>query len=65
MSEIHSSVTELPLSCKSAAERTARELAREDMLAVLSESCCQKLTDLEQVLSKETGEKIALVAYRL
>lgn len=65
MSEIHSTVTELPLSCKSAVEHMARELEFEDIYADLPESCCQKLTDLEELLSQETGDKIALVAYRL
>lgn len=65
MANIHSDVTELPLSCKSAAERTARELAKEDQFADLSESGREKLTQLEQTLSEETGENIALVAYRL
>lgn len=65
MSKIHSSVTELPLSCKSATERAARELSREDSFADLTDSCYQKLTELEQVISKETGEKVALVAYRM
>lgn len=65
MSDIHSTVTELPLSCKSAADRMARELKREDAYAELSENCCQKITKLEQDISKETGEKVALVAYRV
>ncbi|MDO4321868.1 MAG: hypothetical protein Q4C61_05020 [Lachnospiraceae bacterium] len=63
MSNIHSTVTELPASCKSSAERMARELAKEDF-ADITESCRQKITDLEHALSKELGEKIALVAYR-
>lgn len=33
--------------------------------ANLSEADRQKLTELEQTLQKETGEKVALVAYRL
>lgn len=65
MSNIHSSVTELPTSCKSAADRAASVLAREDQFADLSDSCCQKLTALEQKLCEETGEQVALVAYRL
>lgn len=65
MADVRSSVTELPRSCKSAAERMARELAEEDRLAVLGESELEKLTQLEQELSKETGGDIALVAYRL
>lgn len=50
---------------QSAAEHMARELEFEDIYADLPESCCQKLTDLEELLSQETGDKIALVAYRL
>lgn len=65
MTNILSDVTPLPLSCKSAAERTARELEKEDAYADLSEGNRRKLTELEQVLSKETGENIALVAYRI
>lgn len=65
MPDIHSTVTELPLSCKSAADRMARELEREDAYAELSENGCQKITKLEQELSRETGEKVALVAYRI
>lgn len=65
MAKIHSDVTELPRSCKSAAEHMAAELAREDCFADLSDSCRRKLTELEQVLTKETGEKVALVAYRI
>lgn len=65
MTKIHSTAAELPASCKSAAERTAEILHEEDRYATLSEDNCKKLTHLEQQLSKETGEKIALVAYRL
>lgn len=65
MTNIHSNITDLPLSCKSAAEHMAKELEKEDIFADLSESCCRKLTDLEQSLEKETGEKIALVAYKM
>lgn len=65
MSDIHSTVTDLPLSCKSAAEHMAKELEKEDIYANLTGSCCQKITDLEQDIAKETGEKVALVAYRL
>lgn len=64
MPNVNSSVTELPRSCKTAAEKMASELAREEAFANLSDSCCQKLTELEQVISKETGENVALVAYR-
>ncbi|MFR8170942.1 MAG: hypothetical protein ACLU9Q_08980 [Marvinbryantia sp.] len=65
MSDIHSTITDLPLSCKSAAEHMARELEREDIYANLTQSCCQKITNLEQDIAEETGEKIALVAYKL
>ncbi|MDO5538719.1 MAG: hypothetical protein Q4F83_01420 [Eubacteriales bacterium] len=65
MSNIHSTVTELPLSCKSAAENIARELEKEDTYAQLTDSCHRKITDLEQAIEKETGEKVALVAYRV
>ncbi len=65
MQQIHSSVTELPLSCKSAAEHMAHELEKEDRYASLDSSCQQKLTKLEQELSANLGEKIALVAYRV
>ena len=65
MSDIHSSVTDLPRSCKSSAEHMARELEREDTYATLSESCCRQITDLERAIAKETGEKVALVAYRV
>lgn len=66
MSEIHSTVTDLPLSCKSAAEHMARELEKEDAAyARLTDACCRKITDLEQDIERETGEKVALVAYRM
>lgn len=65
MSDILSSVTDLPLSCKSAAERLSGELEKEDKYAELSESCCRKITRLEQDISEETGQKVALVAYRV
>lgn len=65
MSDIHSTVTELPLSCKSAAERMAKELEKENSYADISTSCCQKITELEQDIERETGEKVALVAYRV
>lgn len=65
MTNIHSNVTELPASCKSAAEHMAAELEREDTYAGLNESCCQRITELEQAIAKETGERVALVAYRL
>lgn len=64
MSHIQSSVTDLPNSCKSAAEHTAQVLRAEDSYADLTDRCCQKITDLEQELSKCTGENVVLVAYR-
>lgn len=65
MQHIQSSVTELPASCKSAADRAAQVLAEEDRYADLSESCRKKLTELEEELSRETKERVALVAYRI
>lgn len=65
MSRVLSSVTELPLSCKSAAERIAKELEKEDCFANLTDDCCKKITDLERTISKESGETVALVAYRV
>ena len=65
MSDIHSTVTGLPRSCKSAADRMARELEKEDTFATLTDDCCRQITDLEQTLSKKTGENVALVAYRV
>lgn len=72
MAEIHSRVMELPESCKSAARHMEEELAKEDaeesaedVYANLSEGSLGKLTKLERTLSGETGEKVALVAYKL
>ncbi|MDO5337210.1 MAG: hypothetical protein Q4E89_07090 [Eubacteriales bacterium] len=65
MADIYSTVTHLPLSCKSAAERMAREMEIDDTYADLTEDCCRKITELEQEIQKETGEKVALVAYRV
>ncbi len=65
MTRVHSTAAELPTSCKSAAERMLDALHEEDRFADLTEDNRQKLTDLEQKLSDERGEKIALVAYRL
>ena len=65
MSDIHTDVTELPHSCKSAADRMASELEREDAYADLSESCCRELTEMEDRIYEETGEQVALVAYRV
>ncbi len=64
MSHIQSSVTELPTNCKSAAEHTAQVLQAEDRYADLTDHCRQKITDLEQDLSRTTGENVVLVAYR-
>lgn len=65
MADVQSTVTELPANCKSAAERVANILAEEDQYADLTEICKQKITNLEAELAKETGEHVALVAYRV
>ncbi len=65
MPDIHSTVMSLPRSCKSAAERMAYELARDDALADISDADSRKISELERMISKETGERIALVAYRV
>lgn len=67
MTDIHSTVTDLPLSCRSAADRMARELEKEDCapFADLSAASREKITKLEKDISREAGESIALVAYRL
>ena len=65
MAEILSKVTELPESCKSAADHMAAELAKEDAYVDLSGDCVSWITDLERAIAKETGEKVALVAYRI
>lgn len=65
MTQIHSAVTELPTSCKSAAERMLNALHEEDRFADLTEDNRRQLTALEQKLSDESGEKIVLVAYQL
>ena len=65
MTNVHSTAAELPTSCKSAAERMLDALHEEDRFADLTEDNRRKLTSLEQELSEEQGEKIALVAYRL
>ncbi|MDE6961027.1 MAG: hypothetical protein K2P27_09215 [Lachnospiraceae bacterium] len=64
MSHIQSSCTELPDSCKSAAERMVQVLAEEDKYADLNEHCKRQLTQLEDTLSKELKERVVLVAYR-
>lgn len=65
MPNIQSTFTELPNNCRSAADRMAQALTEEDRFADLTEDCQKKLTELEHVISKNTGEKVALVAYRL
>ena len=65
MQHIQSSVTELPVNCKSAADHMAQVLAEEDRYADLSESDRKKLTELEDSLSQKLHERVALVAYRL
>ena len=65
MATVHSNVTELPESCKSAAEHVAAELAKEDVYADLSGDCLEKIGRLEEKIGRETGEKVALVAYRV
>ncbi len=65
MTDIHSNVTELPVNCHRTAERMAQAIREEERFADLPETCRQRLTDLEQIISKETGEKVALVAYRM
>ncbi len=65
MTNAHSTFTDLPLSCKSAAERAARKLATEDAYAALPENQLKKVTQLEQEISHATGAQISLVAYRL
>lgn len=64
MAEVQSTVTELPANCKSAAERVASVLAKEDQYADLNEHSRQKISHLEEELTRDTGERIALVAYR-
>lgn len=65
MPNIQSSFTDLPDNCRSAADRMARALTEEDRFADLTEDCQKKLTELEHIISQKTGEKVALVAYRL
>lgn len=65
MQHIQSNVTELPSSCKSAADHVAQILAEEDQYADLNERCRQKVQELEDTLSRELKERIALVAYRI
>ena len=65
MAKIHSDVTELPASCKSAAEHVAAELAKEDTFANLNEAWIGRLTEWEAEIGREIGESVALVACRL
>ena len=65
MSDIHSTVTGIPRSCKSAADRMARELEKEDVFATITDDCRKQITELEQALSKKTGDHVVLVAYRV
>lgn len=65
MQHIQSSVTELPVNCKSAADRVTQILAEEDRYADLNERDRKKLTALEDELSRNLKERVALVAYRL
>ena len=65
MLHVQSSVTELPESCKSAADRMTQVLAEEDRYSDLNEHCRRKLTALEEELSSELKERVALVAYRI
>ncbi len=65
MTNTHATFTDLPLSCKTAAERAARKLANEDSYADLTDTHLKKISELEQELSRDTKEAISLVAYRL
>lgn len=65
MSKIQSPFTRLPDNCKAAADHMAEALASEDKFADLTDDCQKKLSELERIISQETGEKVALVAYRL
>ncbi len=65
MQHIQSTVTDLPASCRSAADHTAQVLAEEDKFADLNEHCRQKVQELEDTLSKELKEHVSLVAYRI
>ncbi len=65
MASVYSDVTDLPLNCKSAAERAQRVLDREESLAELSDSGRRRLTEWEKELEQDTGCRVALVAYRV
>ena len=43
----------------------AQVLAEEDQYADLNERCRQKILELEDTLSRELKERVALVAYRI
>ena len=43
----------------------AQVLAEEDQYADLNEHCRQKVRELEDTLSRELKERVALVAYRI
>lgn len=43
MSDIHSTVTDLPRSCKSVAEHMTHELEKEDAFAFLTDDCCKQM----------------------
>ena len=51
MQHIQSTVTDLPSSCKSAADHMAQVLAEEDQYADLNERCRQKILELEDTLT--------------
>lgn len=63
MATIKSTVTDLPRSCKSAAERMSQELAKENCFASLSENMLQKISGLEESISKDAGKNIVLITY--
>lgn len=65
MQHIQSTVTDLPSNCRSAADHMAQVLAEEDRYADLNEHCRQKIRELEDTLSRELKEHVALVAYRI
>ncbi len=48
-----------------AADHMAQVLAEEDQYADLNERCRQKILELEDTLSRELKERVALVAYRI
>ena len=63
MNTIKSTVTDLPRSCKSAVEHMSQELAKENSFASLSENMLQKISGLEESISKDAGKNIVLIAY--